>query len=90
MKIKEAIELLSYGTAYEIRGAYSGKIYHRSYANTSKNLDKYADREATENPFHTHLVMRGRDINEWCISVIGIWMHDYDLVKSGQESEDEQ
>ena len=86
MKIKEAIELLSYGTTYEIRGAYSGKIYHRSYVNSSKNLDKYADREATENPFYTHLVMQGIDENERCISVIGIWMHDYDLVKSGQGS----
>ena len=87
MNVKEAIELLSYGTAYEIRGAYSGKIYHRSYANSSKNLDKYANREVTENPFYTHLVMRGINENEWCISVVGIWMHDYDLIKSKEAEE---
>ena len=87
MNVKEAIELLSYGTAYEIRGAYSGKVYHKSYINSSKNLDKYADKEVTDAPFYTHLVMRGADNNEWCVSVIGIWIYDYDLVKS-KEAED--
>lgn len=89
MSVKEAIELLSYGTAYEIRGAYSGRIYHRSYANSSKNLDKYADRDVLESPFFTRLVMRGKDNNEWCSSVVGIWMYDYDLTKSKKEAEDE-
>lgn len=88
MSVKEAIDLLGYGTAYEIIGAYSGKIYHRSYANSSKNLNKYADRKVVDDPFRTHLAMRGSKNNEWCFAVIGIWMHDYDLVKRKKEAED--
>lgn len=38
MTVKEAIKLFAYGTAYEIKGAYSGKTYHKSYMNSSKNL----------------------------------------------------
>ena len=81
MKVKEAIKLLTSGTAYEIRGAYSGKIYHKSYMNSSKNLDKYANREVTDEPFYTDMRLRGSDINHWCIPVIVIWMHDYDLCR---------
>ena len=81
MNVKEAINLLSYGTAYEIKGAYSGRIYHRSYTNSGKNLDKYADKEVTENPFYTTLAIRGAtSANEWCIAVVGIWMYDYDIL----------
>lgn len=82
MTVKEAINLLSYGTAYEIQGAYSGRIYHRSYTNSSKNLDKYADKEVGDTPFYTTLQIRGGTAaNEWCIPVIGIWMQDYDMRK---------
>lgn len=81
MTVNEAIKLLAYGTAYEIRGAYSGKIYHRSYINISKNLDKYANMEVTDEPFYTDLRLRGSESNHWCIPVIGIWMHDYDLCR---------
>ena len=77
MTVNEAIKLLAYGTAYEIKGAYSGKIYHRSYMNSSKNLDKYANREVTDEPFYTDVRIRGSENNHWCIPVIGIWMHDY-------------
>lgn len=76
MTVREAKNLLAYGTAYEIRGAYSGKVYHRSYVNSSKNFDKYANREVPDSPFYTALRLRGNEINEWCMSVIGIWMYD--------------
>lgn len=81
MTVKEAIKLFSSGTAYEIKGAYSGKIYHKSYLNSSKNLDKYADREVTDSPFYADMRLRGSDSNHWCIPVIVIWMHDYDLCR---------
>lgn len=82
MTVKEAISLLSYGTAYEIKGAYSGRVYHRSYINSSKNLDKYADKEVADEPFYVALAIRGAEhINEWCTAVVGIWMHDYDMRK---------
>ncbi len=83
MTVKEAVDLLSYGVAYEIKGAYSGKIYHRSYVNNSKNLDKYANREVTEEPFYSDMRLRGDGSNKWVMSIIGIWMHDYDLCKDG-------
>lgn len=83
MTVKEAINLLGYGTAYEIKGAYSGKIYHKSYMNSSKNLDKYANREVTDAPFYTDLRLRGSENNYWCIPIIGIWMKDYDLCRKG-------
>ena len=81
MTVNEAIKLLAYGTAYEIKGAYSGKIYHRSYINSSKNLDKYANRKVTDEPFYTDMRTRGSENNHWCIPVIGIWMNDYDLCR---------
>jgi hypothetical protein len=81
MTVGEAIKLFAYGTAYEIKGAYSGKIYHKSYMNSSKNLDKYADREVTDGPFFADMRLRGSDNNHWCIPVIVIWMHDYDLCR---------
>lgn len=87
MTVKEAIDQLSYGTAYEIKGAYSGKIYHRSYINRSQNLDRYAEQKVTETPYYTKMVIRGEgSSNEWTISIIGIWMHDYEL-KKGRETE---
>ena len=81
MTVKEAIKLFSYGTVYEIKGAYSGKTYHKSYLNSSKNLDKYADREVTDNPFYADMILRGSDSNRWCTPVIVIWMYDYDLCR---------
>lgn len=81
MTVSEAIKLFSYGTAYEIKGAYSGKIYHKSYMNSSKNLDKYANREVTIEPFFADMRIRGTGSNHWCIPVIVIWMHDYDLCR---------
>jgi hypothetical protein len=85
MTIEEAIELLGYGTAYEIQGAYSGKIYHRSYVNTSKNLDKYFNREASDSPFYVTMAIKGNVTNKWCMPVIGIWMRDYDLAKEREK-----
>lgn len=86
MTVREAIDQLSCGTAYEIKGAYSGKVYHRSYINSSKNLDKYVDQKVTETPYYTRMVMRGEEIsNEWVMPVIGIWMQDYGL-KKGKET----
>lgn len=59
MTVNEAIKLLTYGTAYEIQGAYSGKIYHKSYMNSRKNLDKYANMEVLDAPFYTDIRIRG-------------------------------
>lgn len=81
MTVADILKLLSYGQAYEIKGAFSGKIYHRSYINSSKNLEKYLNREVCDAPIYTDMRIRGTDDNHWCMSVIGIWMHDYEEVK---------
>lgn len=81
MKVKDIIKLFSYGQAFEIRGAYSGKTYHKSYINSNKSLEKYLDREVLDTPLYTGMRMRGTDTNHWCISVIVVWMSDYDLCK---------
>ena len=82
MTVAEAIKMLQ-GTPYEIKGAYSGKVYHRSYTNSSKNLDKYVDREVTDTPFYADMRIRGSETNHWCMAVIVIWMHDYELFEKG-------
>lgn len=81
MTVREAKNLLGYGVVYEIQGAYSGKTYHRSNVNSSKNFDKYADREVTESPFYTDMRLRGTESNRWCMPVVTISMYDYDLCK---------
>ncbi len=81
MTVTEAINLLAYGTAYEIKGAYSGKIYHKSYINSSKNLDKYANMEVTDVPFYADMRIKGSESNHWCTPVIVILMNDYDLCR---------
>ena len=77
MKVREAIALLAYGANYEIKGSYSGKIYHKSNRNKAKNVEKYFDREVTDNPFYCRLDM-DKD-GHYCTPIIGIWMYDYDL-----------
>ena len=81
MTVSQAIKLLDYGTTYEIRGAYSGKTYHRSYTNSSKNFDKYANMKVTDSPFYVDMRLRGSESNRWCVPIIVIWMYDYDLCR---------
>jgi len=81
MTVNEVIKLLDYGTAYEIKGVYSGKIYHKSFINSSKNLGKYANMDVTDKPFYTDMRIRGSENNHRCIPVIGIWIYDYDLCR---------
>ena len=88
MTVNEAIKLFTYGTVYEIKGSYSGKIYHKSYMNNSKNLDKYANMEVLDEPFYADMRLRGAGSNHWCIPVIVIWMCDYDLCRKKVRSED--
>ena len=41
MKVREALSMLAYGEAFYLKGAYSGKVYHKSYVNKRENLEKY-------------------------------------------------
>lgn len=87
MKVKDIIGMLSYGQAFEIHGAHSGKVYHKSYLNSDKNLRKYLEREVTDTPIYSDMRIKGSDTNHWCISVIVIWMHDYDICKQREDEE---
>lgn len=80
MTVKDIITLIAHNNAYEIRGAYSGKIWYKSYYHSNKRLERFLDMNVMNKPISTHLVMRG-DVNEWVMPVIVIWMYDRDLVE---------
>ena len=78
MTVREAIKLYSYGQEFYIKGAYSGKIYHKSYENKKEHLEKYLDERVSENPFFTDLYTPKRKYGTaYTYPIIGIWMSDY-------------
>ena len=78
MTVREAINLLAYGEAFYIKGAYSGKIYHKSYENKKEHLEKYLDETVNPTPFFTALHTPKRKYGTaYTYPVIGIWMSDY-------------
>ena len=81
MTIEEAVKLLHYGTDFEIKGAYSGKVYHSTRRNKRENLAKYSKEQVTDEPFYAKLTV-DKDL-EYCRPIIGIWMYDYDLCRKG-------
>lgn len=87
MTVREALDLFSYGTDYEIKGAYSGKIYHRSRINRKEHAEKFYDETVTDSPFYATGRTSMITGTTWFSPVIGIWMHDYYLCNP-QESED--
>ena len=90
MKVREAIALLAYGTCYEIKGAYSGKIYHRSWVNKKEHAEKFYDETTADNPFYATGRMSKVTGTAYFTPVIGIWMHDYHLCEEPQERSDEE
>ena len=84
MKIREAIALLAYGTNYEIKGSYSGKIYHRSWVNKKGHAEKFYDEIAADDPFYATGRMSAVTGTAFFSPVIGIWMSDYYLCKEQQ------
>lgn len=50
MKVKEVINMLSYGETFALIGAKTGKTLYRSNFNTKKYLEKYLDMNCTEQP----------------------------------------
>lgn len=76
--VREAIKLFSYGQEFYIKGAYSGKLYHKSYENKKEHLEKYLDERVIENPFFTDLYTSKRKYGTaYTYPIIGIWMSDY-------------
>lgn len=78
MTVKEAIGLLAYGENFYIKGAYSGKIYHKSFENKKEHLEKYLDESVFDQPFFTDLYTHKRKYDKpYTYPVVGIWMSDY-------------
>ena len=80
MTVREAIDLLAYGEAFFIKGAYSGKIYHKSNENKAEHLDKFLDERVVDMPFFTDLYTSKKKYSRaYTYPIIGIWMSDYYL-----------
>ena len=80
MTIREAIGLLSYGQAFYIKGAYSGKVYHKSYENKKEHLEKYLDEPVSNQPFFTDFYTpKSKYGQAYTFTIVGIWMSDYNL-----------
>ena len=83
--VRDCVDMLGYGTQFKIVGAYSGKTYYRSWVNKDKILEKYLHRTCIKQPLYAttyveqSLCADGIRVR----AVIGIWMHDIDLVKGG-------
>lgn len=83
MKVNEAIKLLAYAQQFMIIGAYTGKIYHKSWINRKENLKKYLDWECSDTKVYSdprskyddHMIIR---------PIIGIWVRDYEYAKRWQ------
>ena len=52
MKVKEAIELLGYGTHFALIGAKTGKMLHNSTLNKKSHAEKYYECNTTDAPFY--------------------------------------
>lgn len=80
MTVRDAIALLSYGEAFYLKGAYSGKVYHKSYENKKEHLEKFLDQHVPDEPFFTDLYTRKAKYGRaYTYAVVGIWMSDYYL-----------
>ncbi len=78
MTIKEAVSMLAYGEGFYLKGAYSGKVYYKSWANRKELFEKYENETASESPFFTDLYTNKRKYDKaYTYPVIGIWMSDY-------------
>lgn len=79
MTVREAIALLGYGEDYYLKGAYSGKTYHKSWDNKKEHLEKYLDENVHEAPFFADLYVPKEkySASRYARTVIGIWMSDY-------------
>ena len=80
MTVKEAIDLLAYGTEFYLIGSYSGKIYHRSWTNTEEHLKQFLDNTTYSTPFRADIYPRKNKFQPtYGFGVIGIYFYDYEL-----------
>lgn len=86
MTVKDVVSLLQYGVDFEIKGSFSGKIYHDSRRHRKEHLEKYCDMEVSAEPLYSRLVTDS-DF-KYCFPTIGIWMRDYDLCVEKEKNND--
>lgn len=80
MLVKEAISMLAYGEAFYLKGAHSGKVYYKSWANKKEYLEKFENEAVSEQPFFSDLYTPKRKYDKaYTYPIIGIWMSDYYL-----------
>ena len=80
MLVKEAISMLAYGEAFYLKGAHSGKVYYKSWANKKEYLEKFENEAVSEQPFFSDLYTPKRKYGKaYTYPIIGIWMSDYYL-----------
>ena len=78
MTVREAINLFAYGEQFYLKGAYSGKVYHKSYENKQEHLEKFLDEQVSSSPFFTDLyTSKAKYSRAYTYPVVGIWFHDY-------------
>lgn len=78
MKVKEVIDMLSYGTNFILLGAKTGKVLHDSAKNKREHAEKYYECNTPIEPLYADLVVyKDTHIKSMCDFVrprIGIWV----------------
>lgn len=79
MVVKDVLGMLFYGTPFEIKGAYSGKVYHKSWVNSKAHAEQFLNRTVLdcEMIYPTFVTQKRDGIGESIRPAVGIWMHDY-------------
>lgn len=77
MKVKDVINMLSYGERFTLIGARTGKTLYRSNVNTKKCLEKYLDMDCTKQPiraiFDANICKVTKQV-EFITPMISIWV----------------
>lgn len=81
MTVKEVLDLLSYGTPFELVGTYSGKVLCSTRRNKQEYIETFYERTVPSNPINVKLRMDIFAGNYTCEPMISIWVHDYEEEK---------
>jgi hypothetical protein len=78
MRVKEVIDMLSYGTNFILLGAKTGKVLHDSSKNRREHAEKFYECLVADSPLYADLVVRkDAHIKSMCDFVrprIGVWV----------------
>lgn len=72
MKVKEVLDLLSYGVPFELVGARTGKRLCSSRYNKSETIEKYYEYSVTDEPIHVGVFVDKN--NKYVYPQIKIWV----------------